>query len=309
MAKVADGDTENNELLTTFLNDSIRAVCNIRGGKWPFLEVERGLTVQANVGTYRIYSSLRKINDVAISVGNTIYRPRPVYNSEDWNNIKMSNITNSDITLYYYVQDGNINFYPKFATTTPFVIFTGRYNQPDMGIADVSQTLSISITNGQTTLTSSTSVFNASMVGKFIKISSTSAVNGGDNRWYKISSYTSGTTLSIGSMYEGTTIASGSNVVTIGEMSPIPEAYDMAPIYRTMALYTQINDPLHSQISTQYWRLYDGGQEAGLSNGVGGLIGQMLENEGSVVEDVYLSPYDDINTSPNTPPRYPITGV
>jgi len=44
------------------------------------------------------------------------------------------------------------------------------------------------------------------------------------------------------------------------------------------------------RIYNTYWKLYDGGQEAGLSTLVGGLIGQMLESEGESIEGAYVPP-------------------
>ena len=129
----------------------------------------------------------------------------------------------------------------------------------------------------------------ASMAGKYIRITNTGVANTGDGQWYEIASATA-TTITLVAPYEGTAIAGGTAACVIAQMSPIPEAYDMAPIYRTLALFNQINDPLHPAIYQTYWRLYDGGQEAGLSSMVGGLIGQMLESEGESSEGAYIPP-------------------
>lgn len=309
MNKIAAGDTETTAFLTTLYNDSLRTIYNIRGGKWYFLEKERGIITTAGVGLYAIPTGIRKVVDLTSTVGTTRYRPTPVYDSKTWNDIKTSNIANSDVTLYYFVQDGYLNIYPPVATSTPFLTLTGRVNTADLGVADSAVTAVVTVTSGLTTITSSTSIFNASMVGKYIKIGSTGVVGGGDNRWYKIVTFSSATSVVIGTTYEGTSISAVSNAVTIAEMTLMPEAYDMAPMWRTTAIYSQINDPTHPEIAKGYWRLYDGGQEAGLSNSVGGILGQMLENEGASIEDVYMSPYDRVTTDPNTPPRYPLTGM
>jgi len=101
------------------------------------------------------------------------------------------------------------------------------------------------------------------------------------------------------------TLTAASAAAVVGEMTPFPEAYDMAPIYRALALYSQINDPLHPNVSAFWWKLYDGGQEAGLSPMVGGLVGQMLENEGESVEGTgaYISPNGLLDVDANIPPR------
>ena len=168
------------------------------------------------------------------------------------------------------------------------ITFRGRKNVPDLTVADLTTPTITSITNGTTAI-----VINAgglaSMAGKYIRITNTGVDNTGDGQWYEIASATA-TTITLVAPYEGTTIAAGTAACVIAQMSPIPEAYDMAPIYRTLALFYQVNAPESPRIYNTYWKLYDGGQEAGLSTLVGGLIGQMLESEGESIEGAYVPP-------------------
>jgi hypothetical protein len=81
-------------------------------------------------------------------------------------------------------------------------------------------------------------------------------------------------------------------------MSLIPEAYDTAPVYRASALYWEANGEVAR--AQQYWRLYDGGYEAGMTKVYGGLVGQMLENEGETVEGAYIPPFGSVSNVVNT---------
>ena len=130
------------------------------------------------------------------------------------------------------------------------------------------------------------------MAGKYLRITApaTGAADAGDGQWYEIASSASGTAITLVAPYEGVTLSGATAAATVAQMSPIPEAYDMAPIYRTLALFYQINAPESPRIYNTYWKLYDGGQEAGLSNLVAGLIGQMLESEGESIEGAYVPP-------------------
>jgi hypothetical protein len=132
-----------------------------------------------------------------------------------------------------------------------------------------------------------------SFVGRFIRITETTAANGGDGAWYEIGTVTNATTINLVKPYQGTSIVAGTAASIIGQVPFLPEAYQMAALYRTLALWFQINDPLHNeQRSNSYWRLYDGGVEAGLSKEYGGFIGQMLEEAGESAEGAYVSPAD-----------------
>ena len=310
MARVNSGDAITNALLASFYNDSVHTVCNIRGGALPFMEGSRSVATVASTVTYNIPTAIRKLNNLYTTVGSTKYTPTPIYNIDDWANILAANLGSSDIPLYYFVQGKTVSIAPTPATTAGTMTMTGRLNTADLNVTDVTSPGTIfTATNGGTTIVGNSTTWSAGMIGRYIKINNAGVSNSGDNRWYQISGWTSTTQITIATPYEGTSITSGAESWTIGQMSPIPEAYDMAPIYRTLALYAQISTPMSPKVATSWWKLYDGGQEAGLSPVVGGLLGQMLENEGAVIESPYLSPNEINNVDPNNPPRYPLTGM
>ena len=288
MSKVPTTDTTTTTLLTQLWNDSVRTVCSIRSGKWWFLHTTKDVATVASQQGYAIPAGIRKIIDLYVTVGTTVYRPVPIYSPEAWNNILAAELGSSDVPQYYFVQDNKVLIAPTPSSTAGTITFRGRKNVGDLTVADLTTSTVTTITNGGTAITISAGGL-ASMAGKYIRITNTGAAKTGDGLWYEIESATS-TVITLVAPYEGTAIATGTSACTIASMTPIPEAYDMAPVYRTLALFYQINDPLHSAIYQTYWKLYDGGQEAGLSSLVGGLIGQMLENEGESIEGAYVAP-------------------
>lgn len=168
-------------------------------------------------------------------------------------------------------------------------------------------TITVSSATGGSIVTT-TSGLTADMVGRSIRITQTSAVNGGDGFWYEIGAYYNATTMALTKPYEGTAITAGTAACVIGQVTVIPEAYDMAPIFRALALFTRINDPVNDKVSKNWWKLYDGGQEIGESVLVGGLIGQMLANEGETEEGSYVPPTGTNSpTQSGTPYYFPMT--
>lgn len=310
MARVSANDTTTQALLASFYNDSVHTVCNIRGGTMPFMEGARTVATVASSSAYTIPNAIRKISGLRTTVGTTVYTPTPVYDINTWTQILASELGSSDEPQYYFVQGRTLNIAPASASTAGSMTITGRLNTADLNITDATGpgTIFTATLAGLTIVGNGTNWTDA-MIGRYIRINSSGATKQGDNRWYQISGWTSATQITLATPYEGPSIVSGAETWAIGQMSPIPEAYDMAPIYRTLALYNQISTPMSPQSYNTWWKLYDGGQEAGLRDTVGGLLGQMLENEGAVIESPYLSPNDINNLDPNNPPRYPLTGM
>jgi hypothetical protein len=76
------------------------------------------------------------------------------------------------------------------------------------------------------------------MIGRYIRI----PPDDGDNEWYKIASITSTTVLELDVAYTGTTISGGTASYTIGEMSVLPQKYQLAPIRYAVREYWLLQD-------------------------------------------------------------------
>lgn len=309
MTGVQSTDTNNLALLAQLFNDSIRTICTMRGGGFPWLETTgTALTVAAQNYVY-IPNKIRKLVDVYVTVGTQVYMPEAVYDPNKWKLILASHLGSSDVPLFYYREGNKLLIAPTPSTSSNTVTMRGRLNVRDLSIADYTTGTIVSIANGGTAIVGSGTTFTADMVGRFIKITETSAAGGGDGFWYEIGSYTSATSIGLVKPYEGTAIAAGSAAYTIGQMSPIPEAYDMAPVYRTVAQYWDMKE--NQVLSTRYWSLYDGGKEVGRTDRIGGIIGQMLEEAADTVEGSYIPPFGsdmNFNQAPYYQPFTDATG-
>jgi hypothetical protein len=70
------------------------------------------------------------------------------------------------------------------------------------------------------------------MLGRYIQ---PAAASGGDNFWYELGAYTSATSMALSTAYLGST-ASTVNF-TIGQVSPLPENYQMLPVLGAAAKF------------------------------------------------------------------------
>lgn len=160
--------------------------------------------------------------------------------------------------------------------------------------------ITVSTSTGGSIVTGSGTTWTTGMIGRYIKITNTTAANGGDGFWYKIAGRESNTVITLEREYQGDAISAGSATYTIGQASPIPEAYDMIPIYRCLALYWDQKGDANR--ANSYWRQYDGGVEKGLSPVYGGFVSQLMEESGATFEGAYASPIDVYGRlNPNDP--------
>lgn len=298
----ADNVTQGN----LFINDSIRTVCNLQGGKLRFLEETQDILTVAGQQEYQVPNKFRKIIDLYVTITQdsdpsqpSIYMPEMVFDPTKWKLILAYRLGTSDVPYFTYVKNQTVAFQPIPATTGNVITFRGRLNTKDLSIDDYVTGSIVSIANGDTLVAGSGTTWTQDMVGRYVQIEETTAPNGGDNSWYQIGSWVDATHLSLLKPYEGTSIVAGSASYTIGQCSVIPEAYDIAVLYRSVALYWQKQG--ETATASTYWRQYDGGNEAGLIDTYGGVIGQMLATEGETEEGTYVPPFGTNSVLPQAP--------
>jgi hypothetical protein len=284
-----DGST-NLTLGDTLLNENIRKV--LGAVSWPFLEYERTYTTVADQQFYDLPADLDKLIDVTITVGTIIYRPLQVASWDDWREYNSTTGVTSDNPSYFFVKTGadgpQVGFWPIPATSGNTITIVYQKLYRDMTKSDYEVGTITTVTNGGTTITGSGSSWDASMAGRWIRIDYGGA-NSGDGIWYQIESVTSATELELSRPYLGTAIAAGSATYTIGDVMPIPEKYQMLPIYGAANDYWMMeSDPSRAD---RFLNMYDT------------LMQQMKDEEGkkttSPVLDVYENtPYINPNLNP-----------
>jgi hypothetical protein len=308
MANVSINDAAKMSKIDSSLNDSIRTMCNLHGGKLRFLETTKNLYTVANQESYEIPNSIRKLIDVYIYSGagvssqDVIYTPEMIFDPVKYKRVKQAKYGFQAVPYFTYVENRKIFIQPIPSASGNLIVLRGRLNTRDLLIADYTTGNIVSVANGATTIVGSGTTFTADMVGRYIQITETTAANAGDGFWYEIGGWTNATTIDLKKPYEGTSIVAGSAAYTIGQMSAIPEAYDVGPCYRSAALWWQNQNDLVRAKS--YWMQYDGGNEAGISQTYGGIVGQMIVNEGETEEGSYIPPFGSSSTFPNQGPYY-----
>lgn len=308
-----NSSSDNQTFGAQMLNDSIRTVCNLQGGKLRFLEATKDLYTVANQEGYLIPNGFRKLIDVyiysgsGVSTSDVIYSPQMLFDPIRWKRVLQQKLGYGNVPYFTYIENQTLKIQPIPSETGNLIRLRGRLQTRDLTIPDYTTGSIVSVANAGTAVVGTGTTWTADMVGRYIQITNTTAANGGDGFWYQIGTFTDATHIGLLKPYEGTSIVAGTAAYTIGQCSVIPEAYDIAPVLRAAAIYWGINNPSspNTKLSEYYWRQYDGGNEMGLSDTYGGLIGQMLANEGETEEGSYVPPSSSIQNLPQAPYYFP----
>lgn len=306
---ISTSDTVAMNAVDVSLNDSIRTICNLQGGKLRFLESVQSMYTVADQESYQIPNKFRKLIDMYIysddgmDSHSTIYSPEMIFDPTKWKLVLQYRLGTQDVPYFTYVEGTTFKIQPIPATTGNLMKVRGRLQTRNLTIADYTTGSIVSIANGGTAVIGSGTVWTADMVGRYIQITETTAANGGDGFWYEIGTWTDATHITLTKTYEGNSIVAGSAAYTIGQTSFIPEAYDVGVVWRSAAVYWQNQGDLVR--AKTYWMLYDGGMEAGYSKEYGGLMLQMLTNEGETEEGAYVPPFGSTMNLPQAPYYFP----
>lgn len=310
--KLTKNTTSGNQAQgTLFLNDSVKTICNLQGGKLRFLESVKDMTTVANQEAYQIPNGFRKLIKVLVYSGpsgdpaakETVYSPEMIFDPTAWSTVIQYRLGTADTPYFTYVESQRYLIQPIPATTGNLIRLRGRLQTNDMTIADYTTGSVVSVANAGTAVVGTGTAWTKDMVGRWLQITQTSAANGGDGFWYQVGSWTDATHLDLLKPYEGTSVSAATAAYTIGQAPVVPEAYEMAIVYRAVALYWQQADDL--QRAKMYWVMYDGGNELGENKEYGGLIGQLLANEGETEEGSYVPPLGSTQNSPGAPYYFP----
>lgn len=306
LAGVETTDTSASSLLIQFWNDSRRTVANIRGGNWPWLELQKTVVTVADQDYVYVPNDMQKVTTVRVVVGSgtsaTIYLPVKLLDIERWQVVLAYRLGSNQYPYFAYQQGQKLLFAPIPSESNISVILTGRRAIRDVNIADYTTGSIVSVANGGTAVVGTGTSWTASMAGRFIRITESDTVNKGDGYWYEVASVGSATTLTLVKPYQGTAIAAGTAAYTLGLITYEPEAYQMAPIYRSLAQYWDYKE--NDNLALKYWGLYDGGYERGERDSVGGLIGQMLEEAAETFDGNYIPPGDNTFANLQEAPYY-----
>lgn len=272
----------NLTLLDQLINDAHRYLLE----KYFFNDASTTITTVASQQFYNLPFDFSKNKTDTITTGQLVWTPTEVLSRQDWDRLNVFPYT-ANFPSNYFIWNNQLGFYPIPSTDGNTITYNYKRRPTELTIADYS-TGTVSATNGSTTITGSATSFLANYMpvagsvlplNLWIKITPPS----GDGNWYKISSITSATVLTLVNTYTGGT-TTGANYV-IGQMPLLLEDFHDLLVYRPLMIYfsTIVDNPTKRK---EFADLYNEG------------IARMEEYAGSKTVNVNLRQY--INTlNPN----------
>jgi hypothetical protein len=218
-----DKTTENATFGAGQVNSSIKA--RLGEDDWIFLEKVATADTVASQQSYQLPADFAQMRTVTVAQGSTIWPVAEAPSRQFWDTLNTITFT-SDIAQYYYILGNTIKLYPTPSSNGNDITYNYKKRVPQLSAADY-ETGTVAIDNAGTTVTGSGTTFTAAMVGRSIMTT--------DGYWYEISGYTSATVLTIITPYLGSTITGAT--YTIGQLSPLPDAYEELPVYDAVSDY------------------------------------------------------------------------
>src|SRR3990167_327585 len=186
-----------------------------------------------------------QVESVYVMVGTTRYDTRPAPSRKFWDSLNRS-VQSSDSPEYWFVDEGKIAFWPRQSSDGNIIHIHGKIRVPDLNVADYTTGNIDIITNGSPAVTGAgSSAWTTPMAGRWLRVThSNTAASSGDGQWYEILTIQSATTLHLVRPYGGRSLTTGAaGAYTIGQMSPLPEAFHLLPeLYASWRYWTKEND-------------------------------------------------------------------
>lgn len=279
-----DSSSENLSYGDTLMNEDEKRIMN--KGAWPFLQRTTTVDTVASQQFYNLPFNYRKlIGNPTITVGSITYTPIEIPDRATWDRLN-STVDTSDIPQSFFIFNNQIGFYPIPSSSGSTITLPYEIQQKDLNVADYVTGSIVSIANGATTVTGTSTVWTDAFVGRFIKITGDDSTTTGDNEWYEIASVTSNTILELTKAYDGDSIATATQGYTVGQFSVLPDGYDRLPVYKATEIYYIENGDQSK--ADRFGRLYEG------------LFVDLTADRGSKTSNLVINDVDDdIIKNPN----------
>jgi hypothetical protein len=190
-----------------------------------FNRKSRSADLEADIDYYQNPEDAQRITLVlAISSGGLIPLTK-IDDEETWRYLKQLDITGEPTHFFVRGFDG-FELYPKPSNNvTDGLMLVFEPKAPYFRASDIDDDITsstVTVTQGDQTVTSSGTPFTPGMVGRGFEVT-----DGTDTRWYRISEYTDSSHIELENYYQG---ASGSaKTFRIGEVMDLPEEYLEGP--------------------------------------------------------------------------------
>ncbi len=236
----------NISLGMTLVNDSLRYLTS------KFYLNERTWTdlTEANTQFYPLPPQVKELINLTVTIGSVKWIPKVCPTRDYWDSLNVITFY-QDFPSFFFVYNQQVGIFPIPSSAGNSIEMHYKIRIKDLSQADYT-TGTVSVTNGDATITGVGTTFVENMENRWIRITEPS----GDGQWYQIADFTDTTHLELVNPYQGPTVSGGNYI--IGEMPIMPEDYQDLALYRALYIYynSRVPNPTQAEL---YKGLYDEG--------------------------------------------------
>jgi hypothetical protein len=252
-------------------------------------ERTKTITSVASQATYDLPIKFHRLKSATYTSGGQQMPIEIVESQEIWNELQYINTGTSDTITHCFVNyplginEATISLFPTPSSASNSLIIVYESKEVDMTEDDYTDG-TVTVTNGDATVTGSSTTFTAGMVGRYFATDN-------DKNWYRIESFTSTTSIELNKAFEGTTGAT--QTYRIIEAMPIPERLHTLPIFYAASFIYGMKGGTQEQI--KYMGMFNTGlQQAKSALGMGKSTSQVFKSH------KFLRPFVNPNLHPRT---------
>ena len=245
------GDTTSATLtiFKRFMNNGYHLVLSELGRS--HTEKTQTASTVADQQYYTLPSEALYVKSVKVTSSSIEYPIEPIIDQDTWDVLNADVTGTTDIPTFYFVRPGfgvngtEVGIFPTPASSGNTITLIYEAGDRDLNVDDFT-TGTVTVTNGDATITHSGTSFTAAMVGRYFQTDD-------DRTWYRIASFTSTSVMELENVFEGTTAAGAS--YTIAEAFHIPEEMHILPVYYALGHFYDMRQD--DTKSLKYRALFD----------------------------------------------------
>ena len=215
--QVQDSDATSLVLIKRAINVGAKKFGAILNREWRV--TYKTFSVTADQQFYQTPEDCIRIKSVTVTIGNIAYPLTEIEDEETWRLLNTRTQTSSIPEFFFVRGNDEFGIYPTpSATVASAGELAYERRMRDMSQDDYTAG-TIAVTNNNAAVVGTGTTFTALMVNRWLKINDAS----GDGMWYKVSTFTDTTHITLENTFAGST-ASGLSYA-IGEIPDIPEEF------------------------------------------------------------------------------------
>ena len=211
------------------LKDNINSSVSFMMAELADYQVQRVQTA-STVASQQYYHNppdLTQIESMTITMGSVTYVLQAIDSYQEWSRLNAITFSGTAIPKFFFQRRDDFGIWPIPQASTHTLTLSYSYRQVEM-TADDYATGTVTATENSQTITGAGTTFTAAMANRWFQAQ-------GDKEWYRLSAFSTTTSMSIESAYEGTTGASLTYI--IGESPELPPELHELISYRVASLY------------------------------------------------------------------------